>query len=157
MTIRKATAEKLLPTDDAKPVEVPAVYLHPGHAFTTRDGASVMTILGSCVAVCLWDELDSVGGMVHFALPRAPHGKNNQPFRYGNTGIAAMIERLEILGARRENLRAKVFGGAAVLRTSSVPGGHLGIKNVEAALRALLEIGIPIVAIAYGAKTRPTV
>lgn len=111
-----------------------------------------MTILGSCVAVGLWDELASVGGMIHFALPQAPKNGSREPYRYGDSGIAATLDRLHKLGARREGVRAKVFGGAGVLQAADQHRGRLGVQNVEIALRGLLEQHIPIVSVETGGR-----
>ena len=46
-----------------------AVYLHPGQVFVSPDPAVVTTILGSCVAVCVFDPVLRVGGTNHYLLP----------------------------------------------------------------------------------------
>lgn len=135
-----------------KGAERSAAYLHPGRLFTSSDGVPVMTILGSCVAVCLWDESTLVGGMIHFALPYAPQNNNTDPLRYGDSGIAATLKRVQELGAKQGGLRAKVFGGAGVLRGSDGNAGRLGVQNVEVAFRGLLEVGIPIVSVETGGE-----
>lgn len=132
--------------------ERPSIYLHPGRAFISGEGASVMTILGSCVAVCLWDESTSVGGMIHFALPNAPQGDQSDPLRYGDSGLVSMMERIQAQGGRCERLRAKVFGGAGVLRGTSESSGRLGTLNVEIAFRGLIEAKIPIVSVETGGE-----
>ena len=62
----------------------PTVYLHPGKSFACAEPTAVMTILGSCVAVCLWDSVAAAGGMCHFVLP---HGAGSGPaaLRSGST------------------------------------------------------------------------
>lgn len=132
------------------PGEVSAAYLHPGRVVAHGQGLRVVTILGSCVAVGLWDPTTSVGGMIHFVLPRAPGLGARDPARYGDSGIALMIERIRALGANPSGLRAKVFGGAGVLRGNEPDGGRLGVENVEIALRSLLDERIPIVAVETG-------
>ncbi len=44
-------------------------YLHPGNLFAHRTPHIVTTILGSCVAVCLWDPINNIGGINHYMLP----------------------------------------------------------------------------------------
>lgn len=133
-------------------VERPVAYLHPGRAFASSSGVPVVTILGSCVAVCLWDESTSAGGMIHFALPYAPQNNNADPFRYGDSGMSAVLEKVQGMGATRQGLRAKVFGGAGLLLGSEANAGRLGIQNVEVAFRGLLKAGIPIVSAETGGE-----
>ncbi len=134
------------------PGEVSAAYLHPGRVLAHAQDLRVVTILGSCVAVGLWDPTTGAGGMIHFVLPRAPGVGARDPARYGDTGIALMIERIRALGASASGLRAKVFGGAGVLRGNEPDGGRLGVENVEIALRRLIEARIPIVAVETGGE-----
>jgi chemotaxis protein CheD len=125
------------------PAAAPATtYLHPGQIFVTADPTAVMTILGSCVAVCLWDGHLKVGGMNHYLLPYWVNERDASP-RFGNVAIQRLLERLVALGSQAAHLQAKVFGGACVLE--AFRARDLGSKNVEVARRALQEAGIPVV------------
>jgi chemotaxis protein CheD len=117
------------------------VYLAPGLLYASAEAAQVTTILGSCVAVCLWDPEGRVGGMNHFLLPE---GGPPSP-RFGESAVPLLIERLVDLGARRSRLRAKVFGGACVLEAFRAGANTLGVRNVEIARERLLSAAIPIV------------
>ncbi|HEX8704560.1 MAG TPA: chemotaxis protein CheD [Myxococcaceae bacterium] len=147
-----ATGIVLLPTagvltpSEARVTSLRTAYLHPGELFTSAAPAEVTTILGSCVALCLWDLQLHVGGVNHFLLPSPPSGEAPS-IRYGDTAIPRLVEELEGLGSQRRNLRAKLFGGASVgmgFRLSGRP--QLGERNVELARRMLAELGISIVA-----------
>jgi chemotaxis protein CheD len=121
-------------------------YLHPGEMFASAMPTEVTTILGSCVALCLWDSQLRVGGMNHFLLPSPPSGEAPSA-RYGDTAIPRLVLELEKLGSQRRGLRAKLFGGASVgggVRSSG--RAHLGERNVELARKLLAELGIPVVA-----------
>jgi len=125
------------------PAAAPATtYLHPGQIFVTAEPTAVMTILGSCVAVCLWDGQLKVGGMNHYLLPHWVNEGEASP-RFGNVAIQRLIERLAALGSHAAHLQAKVFGGACVLEAFRTR--HLGTKNVEVARRFLQEASIPVV------------
>lgn len=133
-----------------------AVKILPGEYFATADATAISTLLGSCVSVCLFDRASGVGGMNHFMLPKvlisgnathcaapyAPPCMNPCSARYGACAMKHLLERLEILGARRTNLEAKVFGGGRVM----AGGADIGEKNAAFALGYLDERGIPIVA-----------
>jgi len=122
-----------------------AAYLHAGHILVSRDPCRVTTVLGSCVAVGIWDPLSAIGGINHFLLPERLITGTESP-RFGNVAVRALIEGVIAAGARRSSLQAKVFGGACVLRAFRNNGWHLGSKNVEIARRMLLEERIPIAA-----------
>ena len=124
---------------------LPSVYLHPGQLFVTIEPAVVTTILGSCVAVCLWDAGLGIGGINHYLLPTGLK-TSATALRYGNVAIERLLERLARAGARLTSLRAKLFGGACVLDAMRGKQTHLGDTNVEIARRALFEAGIPIAA-----------
>jgi chemotaxis protein CheD len=121
-----------------------AAYLHAGHILVSRDPCRVTTVLGSCVAVGLWDAGSGVGGLNHFLLPRRLVTGETSP-RFGNIAVRALIEGVVGAGGRRQHLRAKLFGGACVLRAFQNGVWHLGSQNVEAARATLQDYGIPIV------------
>ena len=124
---------------------LPAVYLHPGQLFVATGPAAVTTILGSCVAVCIWDSTLGIGGINHYLLPCGLRTASTG-LRYGNVAIESLLEKLARAGVRVSNLRAKLFGGACVLDAMRGKEGHLGDKNVEMARRTLAAVEIPIVA-----------
>lgn len=119
--------------------ELRRVFLSPGEVFGAAEPTLVTTVLGSCVAVTLWDKNRQVGGINHFVLPRG-----GESARYGETAILALLENVIGLGAHLRSLEAKVFGGAAVLPTSGE--GSVGAANVAYALGELSRRGIPVVA-----------
>jgi chemotaxis protein CheD len=126
-------------------------YLHPGQLFAARERHAVTTILGSCVAVCIWEPPSKIGGINHFLLP--VHGGDGPvSARFGDLAIGALIERLLALGCRGRNLRAKIFGGACVLKAFEVRENHLGQRNVAVAEECLRTAGIPLIDRDVGGK-----
>ncbi len=119
-------------------------FLHPGRLVVSPSPARVTTILGSCVAVCLWDGACGAGGVNHFVLPFGPES-DPAPLRFGGPATRELVLRLLALGARQRSLRAKVFGGAS-LGAFSGSAATLGFRNVARALEVLEEEGIPVVA-----------
>jgi len=124
-----------------RPISTTAVYLPPGRLYVSSADERVTTILGSCVAVCLWDSLARVGGINHFLLP---HGVPGSP-RFGDDAIPRLAESLIDLGAALSRLQAKVFGGASVLEAFRADENPLGARNVETAHEQLRLLGIPVV------------
>jgi chemotaxis protein CheD len=91
-----------------------AVKVLPGEYYVTAEDLMVMTVLGSCIAACIWDPRVRVGGMNHFMLP---DGGNDTSGRYGSYAMELLINEMIKLGARREHMQAKVFGGGQVMHT----------------------------------------
>ncbi|MDD4190486.1 MAG: chemotaxis protein CheD [Mangrovibacterium sp.] len=122
-------------------------YLHPS-TIVVRNEGRILTVLGSCVAVCLFDVRGKRGGMNHYMLPFW-NGEGLETPRYGNVAIPKLIFEMLDGGSRKKDLTAKVFGGASVLSE----GGSVfqtGEKNIVVALRLLEEFGIPVVASSTG-------
>lgn len=121
-----------------------SVYLHPGKLHLSGDPCTVTTILGSCVAVCLWDPGANVGGINHYLLPYWVESENASP-RFGNIAIRSLIDGVLGLGADATRLRAKIFGGACVLTALQAARSHLGDQNIDVARKLLGDEGIRIV------------
>ena len=121
-----------------------SVYLHPGQFAVARGPASMGTILGSCVGVCLHDPVVGVGGLNHFLLPRAPAGDTSP--RYGDVAMRRLIAELVRLGAEPARLVATIVGGACFLGAAGGRKADLGSANVAVARAALAEARIRVAA-----------
>lgn len=117
-------------------------FLYPGMLLAGDEPGTITTILGSCVAVCLWDPVKKAGGMNHYLLPYW-NGEGLQTPKYGNIAITLLIEKMIAIGCRRENLQAKVFGGASML-DNSCSFLNIGERNIMLADTALSEGGIAV-------------
>lgn len=129
------------------------VVLQPGEHYATKERVTIRTILGSCVAACLWDQENRIIGINHFLLAGKPgsNGKNSafsqtEAGRYGIYAMELLINAMMKLGARRQNLQAKVFGGGSVLR-SERSGNHfdVGEANSRFIVEFLKTDGIPLI------------
>lgn len=123
-------------------------FLHAGQVYVSNNGESIVVILGSCVAVCIWDPINAIGGATHYMLP-AWDGRGTSSPRYGSVAISVLLQKLAEAGASREQLRAKVFGGGCLfdsMRDGTPNKDHLGIRNVEIAREILAKGRIHIVA-----------
>lgn len=120
-------------------------YLLPGQLFASAEPVQIKTVLGSCVAICLWDKRRSAGGMNHFLLPSSREGQPAST-RYADEATRVLLERLSSLGCGLPNLRAKIFGGGALFQKRELYGTTLGAKNVAAALEFMRKASIPVVA-----------
>ncbi|MGA7745192.1 MAG: chemotaxis protein CheD [Polyangia bacterium] len=127
------------------PDDRPTVYLHPGHMHVAFGQYAVKTVLGSCIAVCVWDDRAQAGGVVHYLLPegRAVEGNTG---KYGSLAIPALIKAVRALGGGESKLRAKVFGGAGVLPSLGKRLNDLGESNARMAWKMLAADNVPVVA-----------
>jgi chemotaxis protein CheD len=125
-------------------------YLLPGNIFAHADDYTVLTVLGSCVSVCLWDAPRKIGGINHFMLPFW-NGEGLASPRFGNIAIEKLIEKMVGLGADRNRLQAKVFGGGDMLKSTSA-FMNIGQRNIVLAQDQLREAKIPIISADTGGK-----
>jgi chemotaxis protein CheD len=125
-------------------------YLLPGNIFAHRDEHTVTTVLGSCVSVCLWDPAHKIGGINHYMLPLW-NGDGLASPRFGNIAIEKLIEKMLQLGAVRNNLKAKVFGGGDVLKVTTT-FMNIGARNIVLAEDMLREEKIPIISADTGGQ-----
>jgi chemotaxis protein CheD len=118
-----------------------AVKVLPGEYFVSKDDLVIMTVLGSCISACIWDSSARVGGMNHFMLPDGDGVEGGG--RYGSYAMELLINELQKLGARRETMQAKVFGGAQVM--AGFTSMNVGERNTAFVLDYLSTERIPVV------------
>ncbi len=112
-----------------------AVKILPGEYYVTRGDEAVSTVLGSCISACIRDPRLNVGGMNHFMLPEDKSvGPNNWldpavglATRYGSYAMESLINDLLKLGATRERLEIKLFGGGRILAGMT----DVGERNID--------------------------
>jgi len=115
----------------------------PGEYFVTCSDEAITTVLGSCIAACIRDPVVRIGGMNHFMLPEdSSEGKSSWSegagglaTRYGSYAMESLINELMKLGARRDRLEVKLFGGGKILSSMT----DVGKKNIIFA-RAYLKL-----------------
>ncbi|ASP39333.1 chemotaxis protein CheD [Bacterioplanes sanyensis] len=118
----------------------------PGE-YRVSDQSSVIlkTLLGSCVAVCLYDERVHVFGMNHFLLALDKyHQQSSVSGRYGIHAMELLINAMLKRGAEKKRMKAKVFGGANVLNQIGQQHFNIGQANVEFAFDFLQQEAIPV-------------
>jgi chemotaxis protein CheD len=135
--------------DEQTGASLPHVFLYPGTLYCKSKPCVVTTVLGSCVAVCLTDRSSRLSGINHFMLPHSDTDQSS--LRHGDSAIAVLLQKMQRLGCRLEDIEAKIFGGAAVLPVIS-PEDAVGTKNVAVALECLRALDIEIVARRTGGK-----
>jgi chemotaxis protein CheD len=120
---------------------------------SARGDAVLATVgLGSCVAILLHDPEAAVGGLAHILLPsRSLSRSGDNPGRFPQTAVPALVEEMAALGADRRRLVARLVGGASMF-SNLVPSGsiQMGDRNVIAVREVLSHMAIPVVAEAVG-------
>ena len=134
-------------SDYDKNFEIEAVKILPGEYYITARDMALVTVLGSCVAACIYDKKLGMGGMNHFMLPDEATNTSDvltKSMCYGVHAMEIMINELLKQGAKRSNLEAKVFGGGSVLRGFNV--NKVGSTNAAFVIEYLRKENITIAA-----------
>lgn len=115
------------------------------YAVSKEVDVRMSTVLGSCVAVCMYDPIKKVGGMNHFLLASSSNSDSSD-LKYGVNAMELLINRLLRLGAERHNLAAKLFGGARMTDHAR----DIGAGNAAFAVDFLEKEGITCTASSLG-------
>ncbi len=129
------------------------VILNPGEFYATTDATVISTLLGSCIAACLYDQANRVIGMNHFLLSNRRYSRDlpiyaSEAGRYGIHAMELLINEMLNKGADRRFLRAKVFGGANIIINRESAGNFACVSEVNCRFirEFLSNEGIPLVA-----------
>ena len=129
------------------------VSLNPGEFHASTEPVTISTLLGSCIAACLYDPVNRVIGMNHFLLSNRRYSRElpntlSEAGRYGIYAMELLINDMMHRGAKRKNLRAKAFGGATIFSQSREVGNFYCVSEVNVRfIREFLENErIPLVA-----------
>jgi chemotaxis protein CheD len=125
-------------------------FLYPSTLYVSTDATRVQTILGSCVSICLFDPIRSLGGLNHFMLPTW-NGDGSRTPKFGDVALTQLIEELIALGCNRKAFVAKVFGGSSP-NHDRPDDFTIGLINIAFAENALAQAGIPIISRSIGGK-----
>lgn len=133
---------------DPRHLERTALNLLPGQVRVEKQHA-ISTLLGSCVAVCLFDPDLRLMGMNHFLLPHVKRTIDTGDANLaGMASMECLVNAMMKLGAKKSRLQAKAFGGARVLNTSF--GLAPGERNIRFAKEWLAAERIPLHAMDLG-------
>jgi len=121
------------------------IFIHVGQIYIGVKPTEISTVLGSCVAVCLYDKVRAIGGMNHYLLPLW-NGNGLQSPKFGNISIQRMVQSMFDIGCNAHTMEAKIFGGAAINISSESDDMMIGKRNILTAEEILAEHQIPIVA-----------
>lgn len=116
--------------------------------------------LGSCVGVVIYDTFKKVAGLAHVMLPDSSLTKQSEynPYKFADTAIDILIDKLIQLGARKSQLKAKIAGGAQMFQFQTGSDiMRIGPRNVDAVKKMLKTYQIPIVSSDTGGNQGRTI
>ncbi len=106
----------------------------------------LLTSVGSCVAVCMYDSVHRCGGLAHVMLPSSSIGPPEPlPSKFANTAVPALAQGIRGLTGTSTRLSAKIAGGANMFANTCANKLDVGAKNVKAVKRALAEHKISLI------------
>jgi chemotaxis protein CheD len=126
----------------------------------TAPGVIRTSGLGSCVGVVIYDDVKRIAGLSHILLPDSNMAKQAElnAYKYADTAIPILVNKLIDEGARKYALKAKLAGGAQMFHfTSNSDIMRIGPRNSEAALAILQDLRIPVIAADTGGNVGRTI
>lgn len=109
-------------------------FLNPGELIFTKKPVIIKTVLGSCVAVVIYDRVNRFGGMCHYLLPESTD--QNRSTKYGDVAIPTLINKFYLAGSEKKNLDVSILGGAFVIFDHREVF-FIGDRNIEIANRII--------------------
>jgi chemotaxis protein CheD len=137
---------------------LPEIYVQPGESRLVREPAILRTLLGSCVGIAFRVPRLGAGALCHPMLPRSP-ARPPAPLsrtagrRYVDFAIRDLAQQFDALGARRDEVEVKLFGGGDVLlMVNDKARPTVGRLNSEVAMKVLAEEGFAVMVSSLGGK-----
>lgn len=128
-------------------VDTNTIYTHPqleevrvdmaGYKVDSRP-VELVTSVGSCIGICLYDSIRKCGGLAHIMLPHSSLGSQEPlPGKYVDTAIDALVKGIQGITLSENRLTAKIAGGANMFANTSATGLDIGAKNIRATKEVL--------------------
>ena len=133
-----------------KPADLNRVFLLPGELCVSHEPMFIATLLGSCIAVCIYNPKTGSAGMNHFLRDCMPNQEESAG-KFGDASITYLVKTLTALDGKGSRFEAKIFGGGAVVGDLAL-GSGIGAANILIARKILRQFRIPIVEEDVGGK-----
>jgi len=119
--------------------------------FARQEGVLITYALGSCIGISLYDPMIKLGALVHVMLPETFGSGDSNIFKYADTGLAETFRKIEIMGARKNRMIAKIAGGAKMFELQGNSSlGNIGFRNINSVKQILHSEGVRLVAADVG-------
>ena len=122
------------------------IFLHPGEFYFGDPKNSIGTILGSCIAICLWHPRLQIGGMCHFVFPDRQVPLNSEKIgHYAGGCMQLFLAHTQARGTLITDYVAKIFGGANIVtELLNEKEKSIGERNAQIAMQLLQEQNVEI-------------
>ena len=132
------------------------IVIKTGELAIGEKGAIIKTgSIGSCVVVAIFDKVAMVGGLAHAMLPNRKDGEvvardmvdfnvGNTSAKYADEAVDNLLYGLKKIGAKIENMDAKLVGGASMFKRLTGDKHGIGFQNVESARSVLKKYNVNI-------------
>jgi len=139
------------PAARLKPHSGEKVFLLPGQWYFGHTGATVKTLLGSCIAITLWHPRKGYGGMCHFLLPTRPrHPDGGLDGRFGDEALELLAREVRKTGTRTQDYEVHLYGGADTMPDQARVKFNIGERNVEKAWELIDQYGFQLQCVDVG-------
>ncbi len=134
---------------ETKPKEIKVLI---GQISLTRAPNLLQSVLGSCIGLVMYDQVEGIGGMAHILLPSSQDRElGNLPGKYADRAVQCLYAALLERGAAKGRIKAKIAGGAKMFNAAmSYRQQDVGLSNIEAVRKHIREFDIPLVATDVG-------
>jgi chemotaxis protein CheD len=95
--------------------EAATYHLEPGFIYVSITGDIIRAVIGSAVAVCIWDNKKEIGGACLFNYSKVPKNENRTA-KYGDVAIKHLIDLLLKRGSSTTNLKVQIYGGGSLTK-----------------------------------------
>ena len=120
------------------------VFILPGELCVAEKPILMATLLGSCVAVCVYNRKTGAAGMNHFLRDRS-QAPNEPCGKFGDTSTKYLLKSLLAKDNATGHYEAKIFGGGKITGNLGLVGAGIGDDNIVVARQVLKEFKVPIV------------
>jgi|MudIll2142460700_1097286.scaffolds.fasta_scaffold170760_2 chemotaxis protein CheD len=133
--------------------DLPSIYLHPGELIICQEPTRVITVLGSCVSVTMYNRRLKFGSICHGTMPRCKAIQHcTEPcidaFKFMDCAIQHMLTSFAEFGIRNGDIEVKIFGGADTLMSKS--SNTIGSQNIKVTLDTLSREKLGVIAADVG-------
>lgn len=127
------------------------IMLMPGELFFGKDVPCLRTLLGSCVAVTMWNHKMRIGGMCHFLLPSRTRPPNTpRDGKYGDEAIGMLVDAIKRTGGQPRDYEAHLYGGADTMPDLERAMRYVGERNIEMGWKLIDEYGFQLMGVDVG-------
>ncbi len=123
------------------------VFIKSGELYFAKNGETVSTTLGTCVAFCVYDQHLQIAGLVHYLLPSQKYGRSDNQANLLNFGDVAIFKLLKIFkdhGSKKTDLQISIFGGCLSGKSLNSNAQLIAKENIAIARQIIKKFDLKI-------------